>query len=89
MELRTLKEYVSDHPDGVCIRMVDGTVYPSPHRDSIWFTPGSEATRWTRVATSFFVYVDGVVKLVNALLVAEASPMSTNGHGKGRKKSDR
>lgn len=89
MDIRALKEYISDHPEGVLIRMVDGTVYPVPHRDYVWFTPAADApaNRGTRLATSFYVSVEGVGKLVNALLVADVGPLTKIGHGKRRKKS--
>lgn len=91
MDIRAIKEFVSDHPEGVVIRMVDGSSYTIPHRDYIWFTPAADspANRGTRYATSFYVSVDGVGKLVNAMLVAEVHPLGRNGHGKRARSSKR
>jgi hypothetical protein len=91
VDLNSLKDFVNNHPEGVRIRMADGTKYTVPHRDYIWFTPGygqSEA-RVGRFATSFYVSDKGVARLVNALLVAEVMPLPSNGHGKSGKRGDR
>jgi hypothetical protein len=90
MDLNAIRQFVQDNPAGVVIRMVDGTEYPIPHRDHIWFTPHSDApeNRGTRLATSFYVSVDGVGKLVNAMVVREVVPMSVKpSRSKGRRKA--
>lgn len=90
MELKAIREFVNDHPEGVIIRMVNGMEYEIPHRDYVWFVPtGGTDGKASRVATSFYISHDEVGRLVNALLVAEIVPMKRNGksHGGGRKKS--
>ena len=68
---------VNESPKGVIIKMIDGTLYSVPHRDWVWFTPATEMpeSRVGRFATSFYVAVDGIGHLVNALLVAEITPI--------------
>lgn len=88
MELKAIREFVNNHPEGVLIRMVNGTEYEIPHRDYVWFVPtGGGDGKANRVATSFYVSHDEVGRLVNALLVAEIVPMKRNGHGKSHGKS--
>lgn len=79
MNISAIREFVNTHPEGILIRMVDGTKYEIPHRDFVWFTPysGDPASRF---ATSFYVAYEGVGRLVNALLVAEVTPLARNGH---------
>jgi hypothetical protein len=89
MDPRALKEFVNTHPDGVVIRMIDGTEYEIPHRDFIWFTPGflQPESRVGRLSTCFYVSHEGVGRLVNALLVAEVVPMKgRNGKGRGKRR---
>jgi len=96
MDARVLKQFVNDHPEGVRIRMVDGTEYVVPHRDFIWFTPayGLSDAKAGRFATCFYVAEEGIGRLVNAGLVTEVVPLrgpdgNGNGHGKsgrGKKK---
>lgn len=97
MDIRAVREFINTHPDGVTLRMVDGTEYRVPHRDWVWATPPTRSSTGKNVqfATSFYLAVDGVGRLVNALLVSEVVPMSRgnaagsngNGHrGKGGKK---
>lgn len=85
MEISALRQFVSDHPEGVVIRMVDGKEYTIPHRDYIWFTPGygQPESRVGRYATSFYVSEDGTGRLVNALLVAEVLPLKKASNGQG------
>jgi hypothetical protein len=89
MDLNSLKDFVNSHPGGVRIRMVDGTKYSLPHRDYIWFTPGQGDSRVSRNATSFYLSDNGVARLVNALLIAEVSPLPSNGNGKHGKNRDK
>jgi hypothetical protein len=87
MELESIRKFVQDHPDGVLIRMIDGTVYPIPHRDWISFGPPvkSAAGRDVVRGTPFIIYEEpgGVfgMRLVNAMMVADVSPMKSNGNG--------
>lgn len=76
MDIKSIREFINRSPDGVTIRMVDGTVYDVPHRDWVWFTPATDMpeSKVGRFATSFFVSVEGVGHLVNALLVSEVVP---------------
>lgn len=87
MEIRAIREFISTHPAGVTIRMVDGTEYAIPHRDWVWFTPATEMSesKVGRFATSFYVSVNGVGRLINALLVAEVVPIRKNPKGRKRK----
>lgn len=87
MDTKTLKEFVNAHPDGVVIRLIDGTRYEIPHRDFIWFTPmfGDSEGRGGRYATSFWISHDSSFKMVNALLVADVTPLKPRG-GKGRRR---
>lgn len=90
MELKAIREFVNDHPEGVVIRMVNGTEYEIPHRDYVWFVPaGGSDGKPSRAATSFYISHDEVGRLVNALLVSEIVPMKRNGKSQsgGRKKS--
>lgn len=86
MDIRAIREFVNSHAEGVRIRMVDGTEYDVPHRDYIWFTPATEMpeTKVGRFATSFYVSVEGVGRLVNALLVAAVEPLRRNGRDADR-----
>ncbi|CAG0948599.1 hypothetical protein PHYC_00041 [Phycisphaerales bacterium] len=97
MELEAIRKFVQDHPDGVVIRMIDGTRLVVPHRDFISFgapkemLSGKQATR----GTSFVFFETGDVpsmRPINAMLVAEVMPLERNGngkHGKGRSKKNR
>lgn len=83
MDIRALRGFINTHPDGVILRMVDGAEYPVPHRDWVWFTPPTQSSTGKSVQfpSSFYLAVDGVGRLVNALLVAEVIPISrSNGH---------
>lgn len=86
MDANALRQFVSDHPEGVVLRMVDGKEYRIPHRDYVWFTPayGQPESRVGRFSTSFYVSEEGVGKLVNPVLVAEVMPITPNGRGTGR-----
>lgn len=87
MELESIRKFVQDHPDGVRIRMIDGKVFDIPHRDWISFGPPAKNLAGKDVlrGTSFIVYEEagGVhgMKLVNAMMVADVSPMKLNGNG--------
>lgn len=96
MELESIRKFVHDHPDGVLIRMIDGTTFRIPHRDWISFGPPAKSIsgKDTLRGTSFIVYEEpgGVfgMRLVNAMLVADVQPIGKNGNGhdgrgKGRK----
>ena len=89
MDIRAIREFVNDHPSGVKIRMIDGTEYVVPYRDWVWFTPtgNSPDSRTVRVGTSFFVSVDSVGRLINALLVKEVVPLKSSNKSKRRKKA--
>ena len=90
MNIAAIREFVNDNPNGVLIRMIDGTEYEIPHRDYVWFTPSS-GRQGTMFATSFYVAYKGVGRLVNALLIAEVLPLKKNGHGpkSSKKRSSR
>lgn len=94
MDTRAVRTFINDHPDGVIIRMIDGTVFEVPHRDYVWFTPafGEPESRVGRLSTSFWLHDHerDETRLVNALLVRDISPLKRIGHGRkgsGRKKS--
>jgi hypothetical protein len=94
MDLKSIRDFVSSHPHGVLIKMVDGTKYEVPHRDYIWMGPPPEArTGRGPHSTSFIVHTkNDEMRLVNALLVTEISGLSQNGNGhakprKGKRKS--
>lgn len=90
MDTNAIRLQVSEHPQGVVIRMIDGSECHIPHRDYIWFTPsfGSPESR-SRMATSFWLHdaKSEETRLVNAMLVKELVPMKagSNGHAKTRK----
>ncbi len=89
MDLRVLKKFVDDHPEGVRIRMVDGRQFRVPHRDYVSFKPGSDSTESRRspYGTAFFVWVDEVPHLLNALLVEEVTGLRAERNGSnGRKR---
>ncbi|MFM9956647.1 MAG: hypothetical protein ACKVZJ_01110 [Phycisphaerales bacterium] len=93
MDTKALREFVSVHPQGVVIKMVDGTRYTIRHRDFIQFTPvsGVPESRVLRVTTVFAVYHEESFRLVNALLVAEVVPLtkgSVTGDGPGGRQND-
>ncbi len=90
MDANAVRSFVNEHPQGVRIKMVDGTVYNMPHRDYVWFTPGfgQPEGRVGRLATSFWLY-DAAADanlLVNALLVTDLAPLKRSTKGKGRKR---
>ncbi len=95
MNANDIRQFINDHPDGVVIRMIDGTKYKVPHRDYVWLTPafGGRESRFGRYATAFGVYQDEELRWVNCLLVAEITPLkgnaNGNGHAGGRKKRRR
>ncbi len=86
MDTRAVKAFVNDNPDGVVIRMVDGTTYRVPHRDYIWFTPafGEPESRVGRLGTAFWLHdIDRQdTKLVNSLLIKSIEKLKRNGHAK-------
>lgn len=90
MNLESIRDYLDQHPEGVLVRMIDGTEYRVPHRDYASFGPlgESKVTPRGRNATSFIVYDvnnDLRMKLVNALLVKEVVPMQGKGGSSGRR----
>jgi len=89
MDLTALRKIVQDHPEGVVIRLVDGTKYEVPHRDFISLGPPPEMrSPRSAHATSFLIWDGEGMRLVNALVVAEVVPIQQNGkNGKnGHKK---
>jgi hypothetical protein len=76
MDIKAIREFINRHPEGVVIHMVDGSTYDIPHRDWVWFTPATDMSeaKVGRFSTSFYVAVDGVGSLVNALLVTKVVP---------------
>lgn len=76
MDIKALRAFIQDHPEGVCIRMIDGTEYRLPHRDYAWFTPGSNGSGG-RYATSFWLHdpEKDETRLINAMLVKEVIPL--------------
>jgi hypothetical protein len=92
LDIKALREFVNEHPNGVVIRMVDGTEYRLPHRDYAWFTPGagSPGGSGSRFATAFWLHDPDKdeTRLVNAMLVREVAPLhagGSNGRGKNRR----
>lgn len=85
MDTNAVRTFVSDHPDGVEIFMIDGTSYRVPHRDYVWFTPayGKSESRVGRLATSFWLHDEkkDETRLVNAMMVKEIRPLHANGNG--------
>ena len=96
MELEAIRKYMQDHPDGMKIRMADGTTYDIPHRDWVSFGPPQKTITGKEMikGTSFMIFEEAGVgmtamKLLNALLVIELSPLTKNGNGHHRKRSRR
>lgn len=92
MDLKALRDFIGDHPHGVRIHMVDGTVYRVPHRDYVWFTPSAGPDpRGARAGTAFWLHDPDrdATRLVNAMLVKEVVPMNGNGKAHGRTKRAR
>jgi len=95
MELEAIRKFVQDHAEGALIRLIDGTKYRIPHRDWVSFGPpqrvgsGKEVLR----GTSFIVFEApggmSFMKLVNPMLVAEVSPLKSNGNGHGKRTAKR
>lgn len=93
MDLEAIRKFVQDHPDGVVLRMIDGTKYKIPHRDYISFGAPKKTLSGKEIVTgtSFILYETGEVasmRLLNAMLVAEVLPLGKNGSsskGKRRK----
>lgn len=89
MDLAAVRRVVNENPEGVIIRMIDGTEYRLPHRDYITLgPPPEERSRRSPHATSFHVWSreESVAHLVNALLVKEIVPLGGNGNGRSHKK---
>jgi hypothetical protein len=86
MDANAVRARVNEHPEGVEIRMIDGTVYVVPHRDYVWFTRlyGQPESRGGRYATSFWLHdaKADTARLVNSMLVADITPLARNGGGK-------
>lgn len=96
MELEAIRKFMQDHPDGMTIRMADGTKYDIPHRDWVSFGPPQKTITGKEMikGTSFMIFEEAGVgmtamKLLNALLVVELSPLTKNGNGHHRKRSRR
>lgn len=86
MDAKAIRTFVSEYPNGVEIRMIDGTVYRVPHRDYLWFTPayGGSESKVGRMATSFWLHDPerDETRLVNAMMVKEILPLQENGKKK-------
>ncbi len=80
MDLASVRQIITDHPEGVIVRMTDGSEYRVPHRDYVNFgpTPEQRSPRSPH-RTSFFIWKDDVAHLVNALLVKEIVPLIASG----------
>lgn len=95
MELEAIRKYMQDHPEGMRIRMADGTKYDIPHRDWVSFGPPQKTITGKEIVkgTSFLIFEEAGVgvtsmKLLNAPLVVELLPLTKNGgasKGKRRK----
>lgn len=89
MGIESIRRLMQENPQGVRVRMVDGKKYTIPHRDFVSFGPPRDTPEARRApgATSFIVYEPNYTfRLVNALLVAEVSPLPANGHGRAAKR---
>ncbi len=89
MEVEKIRRFVHEHPEGVIIRMIDGTSYKIPHRDYITFGPLRETPKGEFVAAgSSFMVFEGpgleYMKIINAMLVKEVEAARSNGHGPRR-----
>src|SRR2546423_1287073 len=96
MDIEAIRQFLDEHPQGIRVRMIDGTEYRIPHRDYMALGPPRNLAGGGRgrSATSFIVYDisdDLRLRLVNSLLVADVSPLNRNGAGphRGRKKKSR
>jgi hypothetical protein len=87
MDVKAVRTIVNENPDGVEIRMIDGTVYRIPHRDYIWFTPmyANPEDRSNRFTTSFWLHdaATDEQKFVNALLISAIVPLNQKKNGAG------
>lgn len=86
MELEAIKRMVQKYPEGISIRMIDGKVYKIPHRDFVSFGAPKEMLigKLRTTGTSFIIFERGDISsfcLVNAMLVAEVTPLHNNGNG--------
>lgn len=97
MDLGSVRHIVNGNPQGVIIRMIDGTEYRLPHRDYITLgAPPEEKSQRSAHKTVFVIELDDGFHLVNALLVKEIVPLpikgsngknginGKNGHGKSK-----
>ncbi len=86
MDAKAIGTFVSEHPNGVEIHMIDGSFCHVPHRDYLWFTPayGGSESKIGRLATSLWLHDPDrdETRLVNALLVKEILPLQSNGKEK-------
>src|SRR5438105_11617404 len=97
MTVEAIRDFLEQHPDGILVRMIDGTEYRVPHRDYVSFGPLRDIKGKPRVRfpTSFVVYDLNEhlrMRLVNAVLVAEVVPLEhrrNGGNGKRGKKRSR
>ncbi|MBY0312524.1 MAG: hypothetical protein K2W85_10670 [Phycisphaerales bacterium] len=93
MDAKAIRTFIEEHPGGIAVLMIDGTVYRVPGRDWLWLTPdfSGATTKSPRPATSFYLFDEdaGHLRLVNSMLVKELQPLKSNGNkkGKGRRKS--
>ncbi len=94
MDIEAIRQYFDEHPNGIRVHMVDGRVYDLPHRDFVAFGPirATASSRRGVHGTSFIAYLGDppVMKLINALLVSEVTPLTPNGrngHTKRRKRA--
>lgn len=92
MNANDVRRFIDEHPQGIVIKMVDGTKYRVPHRDWVWMTPafGGAESRFGRYATSLGVYHDEALRWINCLLISEMTPIvkrnGSNGNGQSRGK---
>jgi hypothetical protein len=86
MKLAAIHRSLSERPEGVLIRLVNGHESAALRQDCISFNPAEGARRG---GSSFIVWeADGPV-LINTLLVAEVTPLKSNGRGGRRAKRRR
>jgi hypothetical protein len=96
MNVEAIRHFMDEHPDGIVVRMVDGSEFKIPHRDYVSFGPPRDtpAANRGRYATAFIVYDiddDLRMRMVNALLVKDLQAWERGKNGSsrsgGRKKS--
>ncbi len=91
MKASDVREFIETHPEGVTIRMIDGSKYKVPNREWVWLIPpfGGSRSRFGKYATLFGVYHDDALRWVDSSLVDDIVPLEKNKRGKkpgGRRK---